>query len=103
MFPVWLKFRGGKGVATGAGVLLGLAWLPFLICCGIWLLVVLLTRISSLAGMASAVTAPIAMWFVLHDMQYVQVTALIAVLVVLRHHANIRRLLRGEEPRIGKS
>ena len=96
MFPVWLKFRGGKGVATGAGVLLGLAWLPFLICCGVWLLVVLLTRISSVAGMASAVAAPIAMWFVLHDMQYVQATGLIAILIVLRHHANIARLLKGQ-------
>ncbi|MDA0219726.1 MAG: glycerol-3-phosphate 1-O-acyltransferase PlsY [Proteobacteria bacterium] len=102
MFPVWLKFRGGKGVATGAGVLLGLAWLPFLICCGVWLLVVLLTRISSVAGMASAVAAPIAMWFVLHDMQYVQATGLIAILIVLRHHANIARLLKGQEPRIGR-
>ena len=102
MFPVWLKFRGGKGVATGAGVLLGLAWLPFLICCGIWLLVVLLTRISSLGGIASAIAAPVAMWFVLHDMQYAQATGLIVVLILIRHHANIARLLKGQEPRIGR-
>lgn len=102
LFPIWLRFRGGKGVATGAGVMLGLAWLPFLICCAIWLLVALLTRISSLAGMASAVAAPIAIWFLLHDVQYVQATALIAVLILIRHHANIGRLLKGQEPRIGR-
>jgi len=102
MFPVWLGFRGGKGVATGAGVMLGLAWLPFLICCAAWIVVVLLTRISSLAGMASALAAPIAIWFVLHDVQYVEATGLIAALIVLRHHANIARLLKGQEPRIGR-
>jgi glycerol-3-phosphate acyltransferase PlsY len=102
MFPVWLGFRGGKGVATGAGVLLGLAWLPFLICAALWLVIALVTRISSLAGMASAVAAPIAMWFVLHDAQYAQVMGLLAVLILIRHHANIGRLLKGQEPRIGQ-
>ena len=102
MFPVWLGFRGGKGVATGAGALLGLAWLPFLICAALWLVIALVTRISSLAGMASAIAAPIAMWFVLHDAQYAQVMGLLAVLILIRHHTNIRRLLKGQEPRIGQ-
>jgi len=102
MFPIWLGFRGGKAVATNLGVVLALAWLPCAICCATWLAVAALTRISSVAGMASAVAAPVAMWFVTDDAQYTQVTAVLAVLIVLRHHANIRRLLRREEPRIGQ-
>jgi len=102
MFPAWLGFRGGKAVATTLGVVLGLAWMPGLVCCATWLIVAAITRISSLAGMASAIAAPVAIWLLTHDMQYTQATALIALLVVARHHANIRRLLRGEEPRIGR-
>ena len=102
MFPIWLGFRGGKAVATNLGVVLALGWLPGVICCATWLIVAGIFRISSVAGMASAIVGPIAIWFVLHDAQYVQATALIALLVVVRHHANIGRLLKGQEPRIGQ-
>ncbi len=102
MFPIWLGFRGGKGVATNLGAVLGLAWLPGVICCATWLVVAGIFRISSLAGMASAVAGPIAIWFITRDVQYVQATAVIAVLVLIRHHANITRLLKGQEPRIGR-
>ena len=103
MFPVWLGFRGGKGVATRLGLVLGLAWLPFVICAAVWLVVAGLTRFSSLAGMACAVAAPIAIWLVTKDALYTQATIVTAALVVLRHHANIRRLLKGTEPRIGEA
>ena len=102
MFPVWLRFRGGKGVATTLGLTLGLAWLPGLLCCLAWLAVAGATRVSSLAGMASAVAAPVALWFVARDAHYAQAATLIALAVLLRHHANLRRLLKGEEPRIGR-
>lgn len=102
MFPVWLGFRGGKGVATNLGVVMGLAWLPGVLCCVAWLAVAGATRVSSLAGMASAIAGPIAIWFISGNPLYAQVTAVIAGLIVVRHHANIRRLLKGEEPRIGK-
>ncbi len=101
MFPVWLRFRGGKGVATCLGVTLGLSWPAGLVAGAVWLAAAAAVRMSSVGGMASALAAPAALWYVTGDMQYVQTSALIAVLVVARHRANIRRLLRGEEPRIG--
>jgi acyl phosphate:glycerol-3-phosphate acyltransferase len=99
MFPLWLGFRGGKGVATGLGVLIMLAWPVALAAILVWLAVVLLCRYASLAALiavavAAALTAAIA------DKAIAVVVAGIAVLVALRHHANIRRLIAGSESRI---
>lgn len=102
MFPPWLRFRGGKGVATCLGVTLGLSWSAGFIAMATWLAAAGASRRSSVAGMAAAAAAPIALWLVANDMQYARTAGLIAVLVVIRHHANIRRLLRSEEPRIGR-
>ena len=102
MFPVWLGFRGGKGVATSLGVTLALSWQAGLSAVAVWIVAAGLTRISSVGGMAQAVSAPIAIWIFTSDIQYAQVMALVSLLVVIRHHANIRRLLRGQEPRIGR-
>jgi len=99
-FPVWLKFKGGKGVATTMGVTLGLAWPIGAIYAGVWLIMLALTRISSLAGMTAAVVAPVAAYF-LGEPALVPVLAAIAVLVLVLHRANIQRLLAGTEPRIG--
>ncbi len=99
-FPVWLAFRGGKGVATTAGICLGLAWPIGAIYAGVWLTMLALTRISSLAGMSAAIAAPIAAWS-LGFPGHVKALAAIALVVLVLHRANIARLLKGEEPRIG--
>ena len=101
LFPVWLHFRGGKGVATGFGVLLGVAWWVGLLAGAVWLLVVALTRISAAGALAAFAAAPILAAF----MSWPGVAALaagIAVLVFVRHAANIRRLLAGTEPRFAR-
>jgi len=99
-FPVWLGFRGGKGVATLIGIGFGLHWSIGLSVVVVWLLVARLSRISSLGGMSAAAAAPLAALAFGHEM-YVPALALLFVIVLLRHRANIRRLVAGEEPRIG--
>jgi glycerol-3-phosphate acyltransferase PlsY len=100
-FPVWLGFKGGKAVATSYGVLIAAAW-PVGLCAGaVWLVVAALARMSSLAALASFALAPIVA-AILADTTIVKLALLIAVLVFARHHANIRRLIAGTEPRIGQ-
>ncbi len=101
MFPVWLQFKGGKGVATGLGVLLAAAWPIGLAACAVWLLVVLATRLSSLGALAADASAPCAA-LILGNNGVVKLAFTIGVLVFVRHQANIRRLLSGTEPRIGR-
>ena len=99
MFPVWLGFRGGKGVATALGVLIGLAWPVALIAALIWLAVAFVSRYSSLAALvAAAISAAIAPF--LAGSATAVLIAVIALLIILRHHANIRRLIAGREHRI---
>jgi len=100
-FPVWLKFKGGKGVATNLGVSIGLAWPIGLAYALVWLAMAFALRISSLAGMSAVVGAAIAA-FALGFAAYGPALALIALLILWLHRANIGRLLRGEEPKIGK-
>ncbi len=101
LFPVWLRFRGGKGVATYLGVLLGAAWPVGVFACATWLAVAALLRISSLAALTMAVASPVFAWFVVSP-QIGELAAAMTVLVFIRHHQNIARLLKGEEPKIGK-
>ena len=99
MFPVWLGFRGGKGVATALGVVIALAWPVAVAAALVWLAAVLLLRYSSLAALVAAVAAAgIAPLFT--DGASAAVIAGIALLSILRHHANIRRLITGTESRI---
>lgn len=100
-FPVWLKFRGGKGVATMAGIALGLGWQLGLAYAVIWLGVLGITRVSSLAGMTAAVTAPAVAW-ALGARAMVPVLVALALLVLWQHRANIARLRAGTEPKVGK-
>ncbi len=100
LFPIWLGFRGGKGGATGYGVLIAVAWPVGLAAGAIWLIVARLARISSLATLLSFAATPI-LAALLADSGVVKLALAIAVLVFIRHHANIRRLLAGTEPRIG--
>ena len=99
-FPVWLAFRGGKGVATTAGIAFGLAWPLGATYAAVWLGMLAITRISSLAGMSAAVAAPLAAWAMGYP-EHVKALAAIALAVVVPHRANIARLLKGEEPRVG--
>jgi glycerol-3-phosphate acyltransferase PlsY len=99
MFPVWLGFRGGKGVATALGVLIALAWPVALGAALVWLATALLLHYSSLAALVAAVAAAILAPFVA-DGATAAVIAGIALLIILRHHANIRRLIAGTESRI---
>ncbi|MDF3852866.1 glycerol-3-phosphate 1-O-acyltransferase PlsY [Paracoccus sp. P2] len=100
LFPVWLGFRGGKGVATFLGTLLALDWRLGLSACGIWLLTAAVGRISSLSALVAAALTPfLALW--LDGPSMAAVAAFMAVLIFIRHHANIARILSGTEPRIG--
>jgi len=100
-FPVWLGFKGGKGVATYLGYLLAAAWPLGLIACGTWLAAAVLFRMSSLAALIAALAAPIAAYAMGHQTLAV-VAALLTVVIYIRHRANISRILKGEEPKIGK-
>ena len=99
-YPVWLKFKGGKGVATNAGVAFGLAWPIGLAYAAIWISMLGIFRISSLAGMAAVVAAAAAAPLFGFP-QFFPVLAAIAALIVYLHRANIGRLMKGEEPKIG--
>jgi glycerol-3-phosphate acyltransferase PlsY len=101
LFPVWLKFKGGKGVATGLGVLIAASWPIGAAACAVWLLVAATARFSSLAALAAFATAPLAA-LIIENFGVVKLAFTIAVLVFVRHQANIRRLLSGTEPRIGR-
>jgi glycerol-3-phosphate acyltransferase PlsY len=99
MFPVWLGFRGGKGVATALGVLIALAWAVALLGALVWLATAVIFRYSSLAALVATVASAVLAPFVVDDLT-AAVIAGIALLIILRHHANIRRLITGSESRI---
>jgi glycerol-3-phosphate acyltransferase PlsY len=101
LYPVWLKFKGGKGVATLLGILVPLFWQAALIYALLWLGLLLVLRISSVAGMTAAVSAPITA-AVLNEKSLFPMLLGFALLVIWQHRENIRRLVRGEEPRVGR-
>jgi glycerol-3-phosphate acyltransferase PlsY len=102
VFPIFLRFKGGKGVATALGVLAGFSFCLAMICAGVWLLVALVTRYSSLAALLAAVSSPFAVaWLGLGNEALIAVTAM-SVVLILRHRDNIKRLLAGTEGRLGK-
>ncbi len=99
LYPVFLRFQGGKGVATAAGVYLAAMPLGLLVVLGVFLLVILGSRRVSPASMAAGVAAPVVAWALPYPMETVWLSLVIGVLVVVRHRENIRRLMAGEEPR----
>lgn len=101
LYPVWLRFRGGKGVATFLGLLIPLLPIVAVIYAAVWIAALLIVRISSVAGMLAAVSAPIATLAL--GGAYFPVVLAFAILVVWRHHANLARLWAGTEPKIGRS
>lgn len=100
-FPVWLKFKGGKGVSTTLGVLLTTAWPVGLGAIATWLIVAFVFRYSSLAALLGLAAAPVFAWFWASP-QHALLAALLAALAWARHHENIRRLLNGSESKIGQ-
>ena len=103
IFPVWLRFRGGKGVATAGGVLIAFDWRLGAATAAVWLAIVALTRYSSLGAIVAALAAPPLAWWLLgpQDPRFWAVLAM-AVVLLARHHTNITKLRRGEERRIGE-
>jgi glycerol-3-phosphate acyltransferase PlsY len=100
IFPIWLGFRGGKGVATAAGVLIAFDWRLGCVVLVIWLAVAFLSRYSSLAALVAAIAAPLVAWYLHGSGPIFFATLAMAILLVARHQANIRKLVRGEETRI---
>lgn len=100
LFPVWIGFRGGKGVATYLGVLIGLAWSGALIFIAVWIVVALLTRYSSLSALVASVAVPVAL-FVQGQQSVALLFSVLTIFVFIKHRANITRLLQGTEGKIG--
>ena len=100
LYPVYLGFRGGKGVATFLGLMLAVAWPVGLACCATWIAAAAIWRISSLAALVAAALAPLYAWL-LASPELVILSGALAIAIFFKHEANIRRLLTGDEPRIG--
>jgi acyl phosphate:glycerol-3-phosphate acyltransferase len=101
-FTPWLAFKGGKGFASAAGALGALAWPAMLACAAIWGLTLFLSRISSVSSLVSVIAAPVVAWGLGYPQVIVPLIA-IAAIVIVQHRANIGRLMRGEEPKVGSS
>lgn len=100
ILPVWLGFKGGKGVATYIGILLGLYWPAALAFCAVWLAVAVLTRYSSLSALTASVITPLLLWL-LGESQIAMLVSVLSLLLIIKHHANIQRLIAGTESKIG--
>ena len=100
VFPVYYGFKGGKGVATYYGVILGINWLVGLIALGIWLAVAALLKISSLSALISIFATPFILWYFSHSTELTAATALMSIIVFWRHKSNIQSLLKGTEGKI---
>ncbi len=101
LFPVWIGFKGGKGVATYLGILIGLAWPGALVFIAAWIITALLTRYSSLSALVATLIVPVAL-YVRGDLAIAALFAVMTVIIFIKHHANISRLLSGTESKIGK-
>lgn len=100
LFPIWIGFKGGKGVATYLGILIGLVWPGALIFAAVWIVTAIVTRYSSLAALVASVIVPVAL-YLRGDQAVSALFAILTVLIFIKHHANIKRLLNGSESRIG--
>lgn len=101
LYPVWLGFRGGKGVATFLGTLLALHWPLGLICCGFWIATAAISRISSLSALVAAIASP-AVAMLMDNQKLAAACTIMTLLILWRHRDNISRIIAGTEPRIGK-
>lgn len=101
-WPLFLQFKGGRGVATAAGMLIGLSWQVILILLAVWIASLVITRYISLSSILAAISLPICLWILDFSASYLLLGSLLALLVVLRHIPNIKRLFAGEEYKIGE-
>ncbi|MEP3429626.1 MAG: glycerol-3-phosphate 1-O-acyltransferase PlsY [Roseibium sp.] len=101
LFPVWLKFKGGKGVATYLGILLGLYWPMFVIAALTWVGVAAIFRYSSLSALTASAATPIVLYFGFSQVQMAEMFMILSILLWAKHHENIGRLLKGQESKIG--
>lgn len=101
LFPVWLGFKGGKGVATYIGILLGLYWPAGLIFLAVWIGVAVSLRYSSLSALTASLVTPLLLYILFHKVELAEMAMVMTVLLWAKHHENIGRLMRGEESRIG--
>jgi glycerol-3-phosphate acyltransferase PlsY len=102
VFPVWLRFQGGKGVATAAGVLFAIDWRVGIAVLVVWITVVVVSRYSSLGALTASLFAPVAVYYVVGAGPLLAAACAMCLMLVWRHKANIGKLLRGEESRIGE-
>jgi len=102
LFPVWLRFKGGKGVATAAGVLFALDWRVGIAVLLVWITVVMVSRYSSLGALTASLFAPVAVYFLLGAGPLLPATCVMCAMLIWRHEGNIRKLLHGTESRIGE-
>jgi glycerol-3-phosphate acyltransferase PlsY len=101
-YTCWLHFRGGKGIATSAGVLAALVPIPLLVILSVWIIVFALSRYVSLASILAASTLPFATWFTGYSTTLIVVTAAMTAMAIYKHKGNIKRLIQGTESRIGR-
>jgi acyl phosphate:glycerol-3-phosphate acyltransferase len=97
LYPVFFKFKGGKGVATSIGVFLGFSWLLGFAFIGTWLLIYKVGKISSLSALCASVLSPVYAWFIVEDVNVVGASVVMMIILLWRHKGNIQRLLNGEE------
>jgi acyl phosphate:glycerol-3-phosphate acyltransferase len=102
LYPVWLKFRGGKGVAVYIGILLGLFWPAAVMFCLIWLAIALTSRYSSLAALVASLVTPLSLWWWFGQPALASLSAVLTLLLIYKHRDNIKRLQAGTEGRIGQ-
>lgn len=102
LFPVWLRFKGGKGVATFLGILIGLKWSIALIFAAVWLSIAYLSKYSSLSALIASLLTPLLLWFWVRDAETAGLMAILALLLWFMHRENIARLLSGREGKIGQ-
>jgi glycerol-3-phosphate acyltransferase PlsY len=101
LYPIFLKFKGGKGVATALGAFLGVAPIATLILIALFAAIVLSSRIVSLSSMIAAAAAPVVLWVFSYPLALIGMSAFFAAMIIVRHRANIKRLLAGTEPKLG--
>lgn len=102
LYPVWLKFKGGKGVATTFGTIIALQPIVGIAVCSVWLLTALISRYSSLSALVAVAAAPAIAHFLVGDPNFTGMCGVLATIIWLKHRANIQRLVKGEEPKIGQ-